>query len=230
MRPQHKLLHRGWIAGYWPGSIRMSTRVLRNRRLALLSSEDWNFGADDHSLRIAIKWVIGMACDAFEEIVGTFEFLDDWEDRYRHVIDLGRAMPPMPEVLKVAATKVDGCASQVWIMPEVEGEGPSALFRFQGDSDAMIVRGLIAVLRALYCEIRLRDVVNIDAGAELARLGLHDHLSSQRSNGLRSMVDRIGQTASKEIAAQTHASKGFRSQKPSSMLLEMASRGVEQTC
>ena len=94
----------------------------------------------------------------------------------------------------------------------------------------MIVRGLIAVLRALYCDVRLRDVVNIDAGAELARLGLHDHLSSQRSNGLRSMVDRIRQIASKEIAAQTRASKGSGSQKPSSMLLEADSRGADQTC
>ena len=130
-----------------------------------------------------------MATAAFEDIADTFAFLDDWEDRYRHVIDLGRAMPPLDAALKVPAFKVDGCASQVWIRPLVE----AGRFDFQGDSDAMIVRGLIAILHALYAGLPVHEVRNVDAGAELARLGLHDHLSSQRSNGLRSMVQRIGQ-------------------------------------
>lgn len=132
-----------------------------------------------------------MANDAFEDLVDTFEFLDDWEDRYRHVIDMGRAMEPLEEAFRVPATKVEGCASQVWLLPEIEGEGPNATFRFRGDSDAMIVRGLIAILKTLYSGQRVDDVLKIDAGGELARLGLHDHLSAQRSNGLRAMVERI---------------------------------------
>lgn len=132
-----------------------------------------------------------MATARFEEIAETFEFLDDWEDRYRHVIELGRAMPAMDAALKSPATKVEGCASQVWIHPVVIGEGPEARFDFAGDSDAMIVRGLIAVLHALYSGLRLREAAEVDALTELARLGLEEHLSSQRSNGLRAMVGRI---------------------------------------
>jgi cysteine desulfuration protein SufE len=142
-----------------------------------------------------------MATEAFEDIAETFEFLDDWEDRYRHVIDLGRGMDPLEESFRVPATKVEGCASQVWIVPEVEGEGPGAVFRFRGDSDAMIVRGLIAILAALYNGRRMSEVTTVDAEAELERLGLHDHLSSQRSNGVRAMVDRIRQIAAKSSAA-----------------------------
>ena len=132
-----------------------------------------------------------MATAAFEEIAETFEFLDDWEDRYRHVIELGKAMPPMDEALKVPATKVEGCASQVWILPRIE----AGRFDFQGDSDALIVRGLITVLHALYAGVPVADVTRIDAPAELARLGLDEHLSAQRSNGVRAMVARIRESA-----------------------------------
>lgn len=132
-----------------------------------------------------------MATDAFEEIAETFEFLDDWEDRYRHVIDLGKAMPELEEAFRVPATKVDGCASQVWILPEIDGQGSGAIFRFRGESDAMIVRGLVAILHALYDGISVVDVLKVDAHGELARLGLNDHLSAQRSNGVRAMVERI---------------------------------------
>ncbi|SMX34652.1 SufE family protein [Actibacterium lipolyticum] len=142
-----------------------------------------------------------MASEAFEDIVDTFEFLEDWEDRYRHVIDLGKAMDPLEEAFRVPATKVDGCASQVWLLPEIEGTGPNATFRFRGESDAMIVRGLIAVLVALYSEQSVSDVLKIDAPAELARLGLNDHLSAQRSNGLRAMIERINLLASQAAAA-----------------------------
>jgi cysteine desulfuration protein SufE len=128
-----------------------------------------------------------MATPAFEDIAETFAFLDDWEDRYRHVIELGRAMPPLDDAFRVPATKVDGCASQVWIRPQM-AEGR---FDFQGESDAMIVRGLIAILHALYAGLPLAAVGQVDAPAELARLGLHDHLSAQRSNGVRAMVERI---------------------------------------
>ncbi len=134
-----------------------------------------------------------MASPAFEEIAETFEFLDDWEDRYRHVIEMGRAMPPLEEALKVPATKVEGCASQVWLVPRVE----AGRFDFAGDSDAMIVKGLIAVLHALYAGEPVAEVPRIDAGGELARLGLDDHLSAQRSNGLRAMVERIRIVAAK---------------------------------
>ena len=128
-----------------------------------------------------------MASPAFEALAETFDFLDDWEDRYRHVIELGRAMPPLDDTFKVPALKVQGCASQVWLRPMVAHDR----FDFQGDSDAMIVRGLIAILHDLYAGLTLAQVSAIDAGAELARLGLHDHLSAQRSNGLRAMVERI---------------------------------------
>ena len=132
-----------------------------------------------------------MATPAFEEIAETFEFLDDWEDRYRHVIDLGRAMPPLDDSFKVPGYKVDGCASQVWLRPVIENRH----FAFQGDSDAMIVRGLIAVLHALYSGLPLAEVGRVDAVAELGRLGLNEHLSAQRSNGLRAMVERIRKVA-----------------------------------
>ncbi|MFV0410428.1 MAG: SufE family protein [Paracoccus sp. (in: a-proteobacteria)] len=128
-----------------------------------------------------------MSTEAFEEIVETFEFLDDWEDRYRHLIELGRAMPAMDPALQTPASKVDGCASQVWIVPHVDG----GRFDFIGDSDALIVRGLIAVIHALYAGLPLAEVGQIDAGAELGRLGLNEHLSAQRSNGVRAMIARI---------------------------------------
>lgn len=141
-----------------------------------------------------------MASPAFEDIAETFDFLDDWEDRYRHLIELGRALPALPEPFRVPATKVEGCASQVWLLPRIEGTGPDAVFDFQGESDAMIVRGLIAVLHALYSGLTLREVAAVNAQAELARLGLDEHLSSQRSNGVRAMVGRIGKLAAEAMA------------------------------
>ncbi len=141
-----------------------------------------------------------MATEAFEDIVENFEFLDDWEDRYRFVIDLGKAMDPLEDALKVPATKVDGCTSQVWIVAQVDGSGPDAVFRFRGDSDAMIVRGLVAVLTALFNGLSVAEVLKVDAGGELARLQLNDHLSAQRSNGLRAMVERIRKIAGEAAA------------------------------
>ena len=132
-----------------------------------------------------------MASAAFEEIVEDFEFLDDWEDRYRYVIEQGKAMDPLDDALKVPATKVEGCASQVWLHPVIE----NGTFRFDGDSDAMIVRGLIAVLRALFNGLPVSEVPGVDARAEMARLGLDENLSSQRSNGLRAMIERIREVA-----------------------------------
>jgi cysteine desulfuration protein SufE len=132
-----------------------------------------------------------MASAAFEDIAETFEFLEDWEDRYRHVIEMGKAMPALDDAFKVPGLKVEGCASQVWLRPVVEG----GVFRFDGESDAMIVRGLIAVLHALYSGLPVSDVLRVDAVAELGRLGLNEHLSAQRSNGVRAMVERIRETA-----------------------------------
>lgn len=128
-----------------------------------------------------------MATESFENVVEDFEFIEDWEDRYRYVIDQGKAMSPLDEALKVPATKVDGCASQVWLHPRID----AGVFTFEGDSDAMIVRGLIAVLQKLYNGLPVSKVTKVDARAEMGRLGLNEHLSSQRSNGLRAMIERI---------------------------------------
>jgi len=132
-----------------------------------------------------------MATEAFEELVETFSFLDEWEDRYRHLIEIGKDMPPMDPALQTPASKVDGCASQVWIVPRtLDGR-----FDFIGDSDALIVRGLVAVVHSLFAGLPLDEVGQVDAAAELGRLGLQEHLSAQRSNGLRAMVARIQQHA-----------------------------------
>ena len=132
-----------------------------------------------------------MATAAFEELVEDFEFLEDWEDRYRYVIDQGKAMEPLADALRVPATKVDGCASQVWLHATFDG----GKLHFDGASDAMIVSGLIAVLRILYNGLTAAEVLAVDARAEMGRLGLNDHLSAQRSNGLRAMIERINETA-----------------------------------
>jgi cysteine desulfuration protein SufE len=142
-----------------------------------------------------------MATPAFEDIADTFAFLDDWEDRYRHVIELGKAMPPLEDAFKVPALKVDGCASQVWLRPVIAGQGPQARFDFEGESDAMIVRGLIAILHAMYAGLTTGEVMAVDAPAELKRLGLEEHLSSQRSNGLRAMVARVRKVAGEAALA-----------------------------
>lgn len=136
-----------------------------------------------------------MPTPAFDDLAETFAFLDTWEDRYRHVIELGRGMQPMPDALKTPSTKVDGCASQVWLQPMVSGTGAQATFDFLGDSDAMIVRGLIAVLHNLYAGLTLEQVLQVNAPAELARLGLDAHLSAQRSNGVRAMIERVRSVA-----------------------------------
>ncbi len=132
-----------------------------------------------------------MATTQFEELVEDFELLEDWEDRYRHVIDQGKAMDALDPALCVPATKVDGCASQVWLHAEMK----DGKLHFDGASDAMIVSGLIAVLRTLYNGLTPAEVMEVDARAELGRLGLNEHLSAQRSNGLTAMIERVRQTA-----------------------------------
>ncbi|MEO1562487.1 MAG: SufE family protein [Pseudomonadota bacterium] len=139
--------------------------------------------------------------ESFDELVDTFSFLEDWEERYRHVIELGKAMPPLPDGLKGPETKVDGCASQVWLVPEVSGAGGTAKIDFQGDSDAIIVRGLIAVLKLMFADKTADEIVELDASSALNQLGLDQHLSAQRSNGLKAMIARIKAVASAAKAA-----------------------------
>jgi cysteine desulfuration protein SufE len=128
-----------------------------------------------------------------ERILEDFDVLDSWDDRYRYVIELGRALPPFPEPARNDANKVQGCASQVWLIsetkPALNGGGPR--LEFQGDSDAHIVKGLIAILFALYSGRPASKILETDALAVFERLGLREHLTPQRSNGFRSMVERI---------------------------------------
>ncbi|CAL8970372.1 Cysteine desulfuration protein SufE [Rhodoplanes serenus] len=136
-----------------------------------------------------------------DEILDNFSLLDDWDDRYRYIIELGRGLPPLPEADHVEANKVQGCASQVWLTTQVEPNGAAGpVLRFQGDSDAHIVRGLIAILFALYANRSARDILSVDATAVFERLGLREHLTPQRSNGLKSMVARIRRDAEAALA------------------------------
>ena len=132
-----------------------------------------------------------MELTEFKKIVDDFEFLDDWEDRYRYIIDLGKNLEPMEENLKSEKNKVKGCASQVWLAYELIGTGQYKKIVFKGESDAVIVKGLIAVILKLFNGLRITEAVNIDAMEELTKLGLNEHLSSQRSNGLKAMIERI---------------------------------------
>lgn len=135
-----------------------------------------------------------------DALIEDFAFLDDWEDRYRYVIELGRRLEPLPERERTPANKVQGCASQVWLWTRIEPDGAPRLV-FVGDSDAHIVRGLIAILIALYSGKTPEEVAAIDAEALFARLGLRDHLTAQRSNGLTAMVRRIRADAEAARAA-----------------------------
>ena len=129
---------------------------------------------------------------AIDEIVENFKMLDEWDDRYRYVIELGRALPPLPESAHTETNKVQGCASQVWLLTHVKPDGAAEpILTFEGDSDAHIVRGLVAILVALYSGKGAREILAIDAIALFDRMGLRENLTPQRSNGLRSMVDRI---------------------------------------
>ncbi len=129
---------------------------------------------------------------AIEEIIDNFEILDDWEDRYRYLIELGRTLEPLPKEAYSDANKVRGCASQVWLETTVSRDAQGRpVMTFRGDSDAHIVRGLVALTLALYSGRTAQDVVDTDAMPLFAELGLSKHLTRQRSNGLRAMVDRI---------------------------------------
>lgn len=136
-----------------------------------------------------------------DEIVDNFALLDEWDDRYRYVIELGRTLPPLSEADHNEANKVRGCASQVWLVTHVKPDGGNGpVLTFEGDSDAHIVRGLIAILFALYSGKNARQILDIDAIAMFDRLGLRENLTPQRSNGLRSMVERIRADADAALA------------------------------
>lgn len=126
-----------------------------------------------------------------DTIIADFAFLDDWEDRYRYVIELGRKLPPLPDDERTSANKVRGCASQVWLATRVERGPDGPRLHFQGDSDALIVRGLVAIVIALFGGKTADAILAIDAEAVFGRLDLRAHLTAQRSNGLRALVDRI---------------------------------------
>lgn len=128
---------------------------------------------------------------AIDDILEDFSLLDEWDDRYRYVIELGRTLAPLPESERTEVNKVRGCASQVWLSTTFENGPDGPRLRFVGDSDAHIVRGLIAILLALYSGETARKIVDTDALETFDRIGLREHLTPQRSNGLRAMVDRI---------------------------------------
>ena len=137
------------------------------------------------------------------EIESNFSLLDEWDDRYRYVIELGRSLPPLEERDRNASNKVQGCASQVWLATEVKPDGADGpVLSFSGDSDAHIVRGLIAILFAIYSGKHAREILGTDAVALFEQMGLREHLTPQRSNGFRSMVQRIKSDA---IAAMATA-------------------------
>lgn len=137
------------------------------------------------------------------DIRADFAVLDDWESRYRYVIELGRTLPPMPAAEKTAANKVRGCASQVWLASHLTVNGPDGVprLRFSGDSDAHIVRGLIAILFALYDGMSPQEILRTDPRPLFAELGLQDHLTPQRSNGLAAMAERIRADARAAVTA-----------------------------
>jgi len=127
----------------------------------------------------------------FDEILANFEFIDDWEERYRYIIELGKLMPALPEEAHNDANKVQGCASQVWLETHVERAEGAPVLNLRGDSDAHIVRGLVALLIALYSGRRAGEILETDAAEIFDSLGLSEHLTPQRSNGVRAMVQRI---------------------------------------
>jgi cysteine desulfuration protein SufE len=136
-----------------------------------------------------------------DEIIDNFAVLDDWDDRYRYVIELGRELAPLPEGARTDANKVQGCASQVWLATKVKPDGAGGpVLTFIGDSDAHIVRGLITILFAFYSGKGAREILECDAIVLFNKLGLREHLTPQRSNGFKSMVERIKADARSALA------------------------------
>lgn len=138
---------------------------------------------------------------SIDEIIGNFQLMDEWDDRYRYIIELGRTLPDLPDRARTETNKVQGCASQVWLARTVKrNEGGEPILAFTGDSDAHIVRGLIAILLSLYSGQTAKRILDTDALALFNELGFREHLSPQRSNGLRSMVERVRADARDALA------------------------------
>jgi cysteine desulfuration protein SufE len=138
---------------------------------------------------------------SLEKIIEDFEYLDEWEDRYRYVIELGKELPDLPDDQKTSLNKVQGCASQVWLVSHIDDGSADPVMTFDGDSDAHIVRGLVAIVLSTYSGKRASEIAATDAIEIFDRIGLVEHLSSQRANGLRSMVKRIREEARVRAAA-----------------------------
>ena len=138
---------------------------------------------------------------AIDDLLADFDVMDDWEDRYRHVIELGRDLPPLAEADHTAENKVRGCASQVWITSTASGSKDDPVLTFLGDSDALIVKGLIAIAFMIYSGKPARQILQTDAGEVLGKLGLSGHLTQQRSNGFASMIQRIKSDAQAALHA-----------------------------
>ena len=143
--------------------------------------------------------------DAIGDLLSDFEILDDWEDRYRHVIELGRDLPPLPKSAYNAENKVQGCASQVWIVSETSGPPDDPVLHFKGDSDALIVKGLIAIAFLLYTGKTAPEILALDAAQILGKLGLNEHLTRARSNGFASMMQRIKADARAALQASSNS-------------------------
>ena len=136
-----------------------------------------------------------------DEIRDNFALLDEWDDRYRYVIELGRTLTPMSDAEHSAENKVQGCASQVWLSRTIDRDGGEPVLNFKGDSDAHIVRGLVAIVLTLFSGHTPKEILATDALALFDEFGFRDHLTPQRSNGLRSMVDRIRNDAREALAS-----------------------------
>lgn len=152
---------------------------------------NWRFFRDARRLS---HYIGAMASTSIETIRDDFSFLEEWEDRYRYIIELGERLDPYPESARDTEHKVQGCVSQVWLLTETKGSGDPVL-ELKGDSDAHIVRGLVAIMLALFSGKRASDILRIDAEATMREFGLDEHLSPQRANGLRSMIKRIKREA-----------------------------------
>ncbi|WP_081157989.1 SufE family protein [Ensifer aridi] len=138
---------------------------------------------------------------SLNQIIDDFAFLDEWEDRYRYVIELGKSLPEMPEALRTSENKVQGCASQVWLVTHTAGDPEDPVLTFEGESDAHIVRGLVAIALAIFSGKRASEIARIDALDTFGKIGLIEHLSSQRANGLRSMIRRVKNEAEVRLPA-----------------------------
>lgn len=168
------------------------------RRFFLCGSIPVQIGG--HLPYMKAKAANGTDMATLQQIIDDFAYLEEWEDRYRYVIELGKALPDLAEDKRTAVNKVQGCASQVWLVSHTDN-GADPVMTFEGDSDAHIVRGLVAIVLAIYSGKHASEIAALDAIDTFNEIGLVEHLSSQRANGLRSMVKRIREEAAVRVAA-----------------------------